>query len=686
MRAEKKNRMDDKETNQPYPKGENGANEAGKANEANRTNEPNEPNEANRTNEADGANRTYEANEANRTYEANKPNGDNGSQRKALEPKPFLPKKGNYRGLLVYQKAECLYDISFYFAHHYFVERKDRTIDQVIQAARSGKQNIAEGCAAASTSSETELKLLGVARASMKEVLEDYIDYLRTRHLEQWSVDDPRTKQIQEYSKKHHRPEDYTTDIDKRSPEALCNIAITLIHQYDNLMGKLIDRLQKDFVEEGGIRERMTAARVGYRNEQKTRITELEAENATLKAKIVELEKKLKEALGKKMGAMGLIGPMGLIGLMGLIGMGLMGCSSGDAEEQMAKETGTAIAFSARQGDESTVTRAEQGLEEVLLKEKSFKVWAFKNPSESTVQYVMDGYTVNWIANSANTTNSNTNDWEYVNQQSSDQEEQTIKYWDWGVAAYRFFGVAGATGTNVAKGKEVTIGTDKYYQVTFTADAKDERNTPYYSHLWYSTGKLPEYPARQFGQPVKLEFIKPLSKVRFKFIFEDQSKAEDTELTNKSFRPTNGNTIKQKGDVTVNYPLTGTATKETFAASGEPEGMTEFKLDYYTSTATGTKNEKEVVINPYLGADASKTGQEYTVLPVTDQGSYTLHVYVNGEPKTAVVPAEYMDWKPGFLYTYIFKVHVDLGVEISSVQSAFTKWENHETDHTVYNW
>lgn len=230
-------------------------------------------------------------NGANRTNEAN----ETQPQRKALEPKPFLPKKGNYRGLIVYQKAECIYDITFYFAHHYFVERKDRTIDQVVQAARSGKQNIAEGCAAASTSAETELKLLGVARASMKETLEDYIDYLRTRDLEQWAVDDPRTQQIQEYSKAHNRPEDYTKDIDKRSPEALCNIAITLICQYDVLMGKLIDRLQKDFVEDGGIRERMTAARLGYRNEQKARIVELEAENSQLKARVAELEAALRQ-------------------------------------------------------------------------------------------------------------------------------------------------------------------------------------------------------------------------------------------------------------------------------------------------------------------------------------------------------------------------------------------------------
>lgn len=110
----------------------------------------------------------------NRAYGTYGPHGANkphGTQRQPLEPKTFLPKKGNCRNLLVYKKTECLYDLTFYFAHHYSVERKDRTVDQVIQAARSGKQNIAEGCSAASTSSETEIKLLGVARASMKECI-----------------------------------------------------------------------------------------------------------------------------------------------------------------------------------------------------------------------------------------------------------------------------------------------------------------------------------------------------------------------------------------------------------------------------------------------------------------------------------------------------------------------------------
>jgi len=247
----------------------------------------------NNKDDKNGANGAYGAYGANGANRANGANGANGANRAPLEPQPFLPKKGNYRGLLVYQKAECLYDITFYFAHHYFVERKDRTIDQVVQAARSGKQNIAEGCAASATSAEMELKLMGVARASMQETLLDYEDYLRTRGLQLWSPSDSRVRQIQSFSKRHNRPEDYTRDIEQRSPETLCNIAITLIHQFDNMMGRLIDRLQKDFVEQGGIRERMTAARLGYRNDQKTRIAELEAENGRLRARIAELEELL---------------------------------------------------------------------------------------------------------------------------------------------------------------------------------------------------------------------------------------------------------------------------------------------------------------------------------------------------------------------------------------------------------
>ncbi len=104
----------------------------------------------------------------------------------------FLPQKGNYRNLIAFQKAECIYDITYYFANKFF-QKGDRTIDQMIQAARSGRQNIAEGSAAASTSSETEIKLMNVARASLQELLLDYEDYLRVRNEVLWDLNDEKS-------------------------------------------------------------------------------------------------------------------------------------------------------------------------------------------------------------------------------------------------------------------------------------------------------------------------------------------------------------------------------------------------------------------------------------------------------------------------------------------------------------
>ncbi len=179
-------------------------------------------------------------------------------------PKTFLPKKGNYRNLIVYQKTECIYDITFYFVKKY-ISAGDRTADQMIQAARSGKQNIAEGSAAASTSSETELKLMNVARASLQELLLDYEDYLRVRGLEIWASDSPKAQQTRAVCSKHNDSQYYRNAIETRSDETIANIAITLIHQTDVFLRKLIDRLQSDFVEKGGIKEAMYSARTTHR-------------------------------------------------------------------------------------------------------------------------------------------------------------------------------------------------------------------------------------------------------------------------------------------------------------------------------------------------------------------------------------------------------------------------------------
>lgn len=175
-----------------------------------------------------------------------------------------MPERGNYRNLIVYQKSECVYDITYYFAHKY-LDKRDRTIDQMIQAARSCKQNIAEGSSTSSTSKETELKLMNVARASLQELLVDFEDYLRVRNMEQWEIGSEKATKTRRICATHNDSAYYREAIALRSDETIANIAITLIHQTDVFLRKLINKLKADFVENGGIREEMYKARVEWR-------------------------------------------------------------------------------------------------------------------------------------------------------------------------------------------------------------------------------------------------------------------------------------------------------------------------------------------------------------------------------------------------------------------------------------
>ena len=176
----------------------------------------------------------------------------------------FLRQKGNYRDLIAFQKAECIYDITFFFAHKY-LSIGDRTVDQMVQAARSGRQNIAEGCQAGTTSAETEIKLLNVAKASLHELLLDFEDYLRVRELSIWNINSEKSVKTRRICANHNDSAYYRDAIKVRSDETICNIAITLIHQVDLLLKKYIDRLQEDFVKNGGIKEQMYNARKNYR-------------------------------------------------------------------------------------------------------------------------------------------------------------------------------------------------------------------------------------------------------------------------------------------------------------------------------------------------------------------------------------------------------------------------------------
>jgi four helix bundle suffix protein len=183
------------------------------------------------------------------------------------QPEGFLPKGGNYRELLSYRKAEIIYDFTFRFCEK-FLKRGDRTIDQMVQAARSGKQNIAEGSKASKTSTETELKLTNVARASLEELLIDYGDFLRTRDLTTWQKDSSEALYTRRLGKRPDESfETYRAFFDDRPAETLANIAICLIHQANYLLDQQIRRLEKDFVQKGGIREQMTKARLEYRKQ-----------------------------------------------------------------------------------------------------------------------------------------------------------------------------------------------------------------------------------------------------------------------------------------------------------------------------------------------------------------------------------------------------------------------------------
>ena len=381
-----------------------------------------------------------------------------------------------------------------------------------------------------------------------------------------------------------------------------------------------------------------------------------------------------------------------------LMGMVWSCSSSDDSDEEDVPVTGTPIAFSAKEGEETAVNNGGAGARESdwgykanrmtrasSLSEsvKEFTVWGYKNQSVDDQNdsnptnddysdlknvFVSEGYRVKWVSGSANSTTTNSNGWEYVNLLTSNGTEQSIKYWDFSSKAYRFFGVTGEA-TGAYKTNDIT-GVQEAYEITLSANATNPGSTPFFSRLWFSTGSEALYPTRLFGKPVQLEFLKPISRVRFMLTYSYQS--EGIKIRSTEFKPTDGSKIARKGTCKVSYPLTGTATKETYSLISKETGTDSGELDAFTE-------------------EFIPEGTEiwYMVLPNESQGSYTMYVKMNNdtEPKTAVVPAQYMTWLPGYSYTYIFKITAEGGVEIELVESAYTPWsDDMEIDHPVFNW
>lgn len=183
---------------------------------------------------------------------------------KTARPGGFLPPHGNYRQLLSYRKAEIVYDLTYRFCER-FLRRGDRTVDQMIQAARSGKQNIAEGSKASITLKEMAIKLTNVARASLEELLTDYEDFLRVRDLRLWPKDSPPARDLRGLAAGPEvNFETFRATCESAPAEEVAN-AVCLIHQANFLLDRQIQRLERDFVAQGGLRERMTRARLQQR-------------------------------------------------------------------------------------------------------------------------------------------------------------------------------------------------------------------------------------------------------------------------------------------------------------------------------------------------------------------------------------------------------------------------------------
>jgi four helix bundle suffix protein len=185
----------------------------------------------------------------------------------------FIPQHGGFRKLRSFQTAQLAYDGTAIFCDR-FIDKRSRTHDQMVQAARSGVQNIAEGSLASATSKETEVKLTNVARASLGELLLDYEDFLRQRGLRQWDKESPEAQAVRGLyqSDKPDRPD--KSDLSDRSDiyafrtasaEVAANTLICLINQASSLLGRQIRQLEQEFLAQGGLRERMTRARLESR-------------------------------------------------------------------------------------------------------------------------------------------------------------------------------------------------------------------------------------------------------------------------------------------------------------------------------------------------------------------------------------------------------------------------------------
>ena len=351
----------------------------------------------------------------------------------------------------------------------------------------------------------------------------------------------------------------------------------------------------------------------------------------------------------------------------------LLSCSSSEQDNPVIPEPQYgSISFGGNSGSwqDAPISRAgETGLETLAT---SFRVWGYKNTEGNKTdgftnpQNVMNGYIVNWKQPKTGETGS----WEYTGIENEElKTTQTIKFWDYSATSYRYFAFSpanakvtttllsedGSTANNLNTATQTSFSIPFEYKEDATAVT-----TPYISDLWLSDNQ--NFENKKYGACVKLTFAPIITKVRFKFNYLKDTKISITDIV---FKNINDEPSPTKGKIIVSYPITGTGTKASYN---------------WVTTETGTEPIKFTI--PYeedadLNHQATERKKWYYVPPLGDsntpQGAYIITATIDGKKSTATIPAEYMQWKAGYQYTYIFKI-TEAGTVISFSNLQVEKW------------
>ena len=374
----------------------------------------------------------------------------------------------------------------------------------------------------------------------------------------------------------------------------------------------------------------------------------------------------------------------------------LLSCSSPEQDDLLIPEPQQgSISFGGNSGswqDAPTSRAGETGLETIA---KSFRVWGYKNTGGNKTdgftepQKVMDGYIVNWNQPAAGSTGN----WEYSGIKNSklNYATQTVKYWDYSATCYRYFafspeganvtttllqeggnstnqagttseeGSSNQAGTTSAEGS--TNQTDKASKVSFQIPFQYNENatsssTPYISDLWLSDNQN-FGDDKKYGACVKLTFAPIVTKVRIKFKYPEN--ITNISIKNISFQKTDGE-VPTAGNIRITYPITGTETQPVYSWVTTQTGRIKLSVPY---------EEEEEADKIH---QTNERGKWYFVPPIGEQGTYTMTATIDGKTSTAIIPAEYMQWKAGYQYTYIFKI-TEAGTVISFTNLLVEKWE-----------